>query len=114
MILGVYRYIDWYKEIPIIQILSIGTMNYKGIIVSQTEYDEKSKDKLPLYRANNDFKKGEFINVHESTDGKRILLHTNHFVDNFTPRSDFYLKEIADLVRPYLTRNISEPLTVQR
>ena len=114
VILGVYRYIDWYKEIPIIQILSSGTMNYKGIIVSQTEYDEKSKDKLPLYRANNDFKKGEFINVHESTDGKRILLHTNHFVDNFTPRSDFYLKEIADLVRPYLTRHISEPLTVQR
>ena len=114
VILGVYRYIDWYKEIPIIQILSSGTMNYKGIIVSQTEYDEKSKDKLPLYRANNDFKKGEFINVHESTDGKRILLHTNHFVDNFTPRSVFYLKEIADLVRPYLTRHISEPLTVQR
>ena len=114
VILGVYRYIDWYKEIPIIQILSSGTMNYKGIIVSQTEYDEKSKDKLPLYRANNDFKKGEFINVHESTDGKRILLHTNHFVDNFTPRSDFYLKEIADLVRPYLTRHISEPITVQR
>ena len=104
VILGVYRYIDWYKEVPIIQNLSGCAMNYKGIIVSQTEYDEKSKEKLPLYRANNDFKKGEFINVHESTDGKRILLHTNHFVDNFTPRSEVYLKEIADLVRPYLKK----------
>ena len=77
-------------------------MNYKGIIVSQTEYDEKSKDKLPLYRANNDFKKGEFINVHESTDGKRILLHTNHFVDNFQPRSDEWIKEMAVLVHRYI------------
>lgn len=104
VILGVYRYIDWYKEIPIIQNLSGGSMNYKGIIVSQTEYDENCKDRLPLYRANNDFKKGEFINVHESTDGKRILLHTNHFVDNFTPRSKIYLKEIADLVCPYMNK----------
>lgn len=102
VILDVYRYIDWYKEIPIIPNLSCGSMNYKGIIVSQAEYDEKNKDRLPLYRVNNDFKKGEFINVHESTDGKHILLHTNHLVDNFHPRSEMYMKEIANLVRPYL------------
>ena len=102
VILDVYRYIDWYKEIPIIQNLSCGSMNYKGIIVSQAEYDEKNKDRLPLYRVNNDFNKGEFINVHESTDGKHILLHTNHLVDNFHPRSEMYMKEIAVLVRPYL------------
>lgn len=104
VILGVYRYIDWYKEIPIIQILSSDTMNYKGIIVSQSEYDEKGKDRLPLYRVNNNFKKGEFINVHESTDGKRILLHTNHFVDKYQPRSKVWMKELADLVRPYLNK----------
>ena len=104
VILGVYRYIDWYKEIPIIQNFSSGAMNYKGIIVSQTEYDEKGKDRLPLYKANNNFKKGEFINVHEDADGKQILLHTNHFVDKYQPRSKVWMKELADLVRPYLNK----------
>lgn len=110
VILGVYRYIDWYKEIPIIQTFDGGVMNYiyKGIVVSEEEYshyDEKTKESLPLYRTNNGFKKGEFINVHESADGKHLLLHTNHFVDNYRPRSDFYLKELADLVRPYMNNN---------
>lgn len=107
VILGVYHYIDWYKEIPIIQNLSGGGMNYKGIIVSQTEYDEKNKDRLPLYRiAKNKFKKGEFINVHESADGKHLLLHTNHFLDRngyrLQPRSEDWMKELAGLVRPYI------------
>lgn len=109
VILGVYRYIDWYKEIPIIKNFDGGIMNYiyKGIVVSEDEYsryEEKDKDRLPLYRANNDFKKGEFINVHESADGKHILLHTNHFVDNYHPRSEVWMKELADLVRPYLNK----------
>lgn len=111
VILGIYRYIDWYKEIPIIQNFDGGVMNYiyKGIVVSEEEYsqyDEKTKEVLPLYKTNNGFKKGEFINVHKSADGKHILLHTNHFVDNFQPRSDIYLKELADLVRPYLNEEI--------
>lgn len=107
VILGVYRYIDWYKEIPIIQNFDGGVMNYKykGIIVSEDEYsqfDDKTKESLPLYRPNKYFKKGEFINIHKSTDGKHILLHTNHFVDNFQPRLDEWMKEMAYLVRPYL------------
>ena len=110
VILGVYRYIDWYKEIPIIQNFDGGVMNYKykGIVVSEDEYsqfDDKTKESLPLYKSNNNFKKGEFINVHESTDGKHILLHTNHFVDNYQPRSEEWMKELADLVRPYLLRS---------
>lgn len=109
VILGVYRYIDWYKEIPIIRNFDGGVMNYiyKGIVVSEDEYsqyDEKTKDILRLYRTNNGFKKGEFINVHESADGKHILLHTNHFVDKYQPRSYVYMKELADLVRPYLDK----------
>ena len=109
VILGVYHYIDCYKEIPIIQNFDGGIMKYryKGIVVSEDEYsqyNEKTKDSLPLYRTNNGFKKGEFVNVHESADGKHILLHTNHFVDNFQPRSDIYLKELADLVLPYLNK----------
>ena len=109
VILGVYRYIDWYKEIPIIQNFDGGVMNYiyKGIVVSEDEYsqyDEKTKESLPLYRSNNGFKKGEFINVHESADGKHILLHTNHFVDKYQPRSDIYMKELAGLVRRYLSK----------
>lgn len=106
VILNVYHYIDWYEEIPIILGFDGGVMNYvyKGIIVSETEYDEKIKDRLKLYRTNNRFKKGEFINVHESADGSHILLHTNHFVDKFQPRSDDYMKQLACLVRPYLNR----------
>lgn len=107
VILGVYRYIDWYREIPIIQNFDGGVMNYvyKGIIVSEEIYahfDEDTKKRMPLYRANNGFKKGEFINVHESANGKHVLLHTNHFVDNCHPRSKVWMKVLADLVRPYL------------
>jgi hypothetical protein len=107
VILAVYHYIDWYKEIPIIQNFDGGIMNYiyKGIVESEdtySQYDEKTKERLHLYRK--DFKKGEFVNVHESADGKHILLHTNHFVDNFQPRSDLYLQELANLVRPYLNK----------
>lgn len=109
VILGVYRYIDWYKDLSIIQNFDGGFMKYgyKGIVVSEDEYsqyDEKTKERLRLYRTNNGFKKGEFINVHESANGKHILLHTNHFVDNFQPRSYIYLKELADLVLPYLNK----------
>ena len=113
VILGVYHYIDWYKEIPIIQNFDGGIMNYiyKGIVVSEdaySQYDEKTKERLPLYRINNGLEKGEFINVHESADGKHLLLHTNHFVDGngkFShPRSIVWMKELADLVRPYLNK----------
>lgn len=109
VILGVYRYIDWYKDLSIIQNFDGGFMKYgyKGIVVSEDEYsqyDEKTKERIRLYRTNNGFKKGEFINVHESANGKHILLHTNHFVDNFQPRSYIYLKELADLVLPYLNK----------
>ena len=109
VILGVYRYIDWYKAIPIIKNFDGGLMNYayKGIIVSEEDYsqfDEDAKERLPLYKANNLFKNGEFINVHESVDGKHLLLHTNHFVDNFQPRSEVWMKELADLVRPYMSK----------
>ena len=109
VILGVYRYIDWYKDLSIIENFDGGVMNYKykGIVVSEKEYsqyDEKTKKRLPLYRPNNLFKKGEFINVHESVDGKHVLLHTNHFVDNFHPRSEDWMKELADLVCRYLNR----------
>jgi hypothetical protein len=109
VILGVYRYIDWYKDLSIIENFDGGVMNYKykGIVVSEKEYsqyDEKTKKRLPLYRPNNFFKKGEFINVHESVDGKHVLLHTNHFVDNFHPRSEDWMKELADLVCRYLNR----------
>ncbi len=106
VILGVYRYIDWYKEIPIIQNFDGGIMNYvyKGIIVSETEYNEKIKKSLPLFRINNKFKKGEFINVHESSDGKHLLLHTNHFVDNFQLRSEFWMGELADVIKEHLRK----------
>jgi hypothetical protein len=84
---------------------------YKGIVVSEdaySQYDEKTKERLPLYRINNGLEKGEFINVHESADGKHLLLHTNHFVDGngkFShPRSIVWMKELADLVRPYLNK----------
>lgn len=107
VILGIYHYIDWYKEIPIIKNFDGGLLNYtyRGIIVSEEEYsqfDEDDKRRLPLYRANNDFKKGEFINVHESADSKHLLLHTNHFVANFRPRSEAWMNELADLACPYL------------
>lgn len=107
VILGVYRYIDWYKDLSIIENFDGGIMKYiyKGIVVSEEEYsqfDERTKDRLRLYRTNSGFKKGEFINVHESVDGKHVLLHTNHFVDNFHPRSEDWMKELADLVCRYL------------
>ena len=106
VILGVYRYIDWYKEIPIIKNFDGGIMNYvyKGIIVSETEYNEKIKKSIPLFRINNKFKKGEFINVHESSDGKHLLLHTNHFVDNFQLRSEFWMGELADVIKEHLRK----------
>jgi hypothetical protein len=107
VILGVYRYIDWYKDLSIIENFDGGIMKYiyKGIVVSEEEYsqfDERTKDRLLLYRTNSGFKKGEFINVHKSANGKHILLHTNHFVDKYQPRSEVWMKELADLVRPYL------------
>ncbi len=113
VILGVYHYIDWYKDIHIIENFDGGVLNYvyKGIVVSEetySQFDEKTKERLPLYMANNGFEKGEFINVHESADGKHILLHTNHFLvgkgRSLQPRSDIWMKELADLVRPYLNR----------
>lgn len=110
VILGVYRYIDWYKDLSIIENFDGGIMNYiyKGIVVSEEEYskfDERTKDRLRLYKTNSELKKGEFINVHESANGKHILLHTNHFVDKYQPRSEVWMKELANLVRPYLLRS---------
>jgi hypothetical protein len=113
VILGVYHYIDWYNEIPIIQNFDGGIMNYtyKGIVVSEntySQYDEKTKERLPLYRINNgnSLEKGEFFNVHESADGKHLLLHTNHFLvkrgRKLQPRSKEWMNVLADLVRPYL------------
>lgn len=111
VILGVYHYIDWYKEIPIIKNFDGGIMNYtyKGIVVSEdtySQYDEKDKKRLPLYIINNGLEKGEFFNVHESDDGKHLLLHTNHFIvkkgHKLQPRSKEWMNVLADLVRPYL------------
>ena len=117
VILGVYHYIDWYKEIPIIKSFDGGIMNYihKGIVVSEntySQYDEKTKKRLPLYRMPkaNGLEKGEFFNVHESADGKHLLLHTNHFLvkkgRKSQPRSKEWMKNLADLVRPYLNEEI--------
>lgn len=105
VILSVYHYIDWYKDIHIIEQFDGGFLNYeyKGIIVSEDSFSLNPKG-LQLYKVNKGFKKGEFINVHESTDGKHILLHTNHFVDNFHPRSEIYLKEIAELTARCLNK----------
>ena len=116
VILGVYHYIDWYKDIPIVQNFDGGIMNYtyKGIVVSEetySQYDEKTRERLPLYslyRIKNELEKGEFFNVHESADGKHLLLHTNHFLIKkgykSQPRSDKWMKVLADLVLPYLNR----------
>lgn len=107
VIFDIYHYFDWYKDLNIIQNFDGGVLNYtyKGIIVSKetySHYDEATKSRMPLYRANNGFGKGDFINIHESADGKHILLHTSHFVDNYQPRSLVWMKELADVVRPYL------------
>lgn len=107
VIFDIYHYFDWYKDLHIIQNFDGGVLNYtyRGIIVSEetySHYDEATRNRLPLYRANNGFGKGDFINVHESADGKHILLHTSHFVDNYKPRSLVWMKELADVVRPYL------------
>lgn len=107
VIFDIYHYFDWYNDLQIIQNFDGGVLNYtyKGIIVSEetySHYDEATKSRMPLYRANNGFGKGDFINVHESADGKHILLHTSHFVDNYQPRSLVWMKELADVVRPYL------------
>lgn len=106
VIMAVYHYFDYFNDIPIIQNFDGGVLNYsyKGIIVSEeiyAQYDEDTKKRMPLYHANNGFKKGEFINVHESADGKHLLLHTSHFVDCYRPRSDVWMKELAAIVRPY-------------
>ncbi len=107
VIMAIYHYIDWYNDIPIIHNFDGGVLNYeyKGIIVSEdtySKYDEETKKRMPLFRTNNNFSKGNFINVHESADKKHILLHTNHFVDNSRPRSDVWMNELADIIRPYL------------
>lgn len=106
IILYIYHYFDWYSDINIIQAFEGETKyNYKGIIVSEevyAQYDEETKKRIPLYRANNDFKKGEFINVHISEDGTQILIHTNHFVYRYQPRSDVWMEELADTVKPFL------------
>lgn len=106
IILYIYHYFDWYRDINIIQAFEGETKyNYKGIIVSEevyAQYDEETKKRIPLYRANNDFKKGEFINVHISEDGTQILIHTNHFLDVYQPRSDVWMEELADTVKPFL------------
>ncbi len=111
IIFDIYHYIDWYSDLKILEkfggVKSNGEPNYsyKGIIVSEevyNQYDEKTKRRMPLYRVNNGFKKGEFINVHISKDGTQILLHTSHFVDNYHPRSDVWMKELADIVKPFV------------
>ena len=107
VIFDIYHYFDWYNDLHIIQNFDGGVLNYtyKGIIVSEdtySHYDEATKSRMPLYRANKEFRKGDFINVHESADGKHILLHTSHFVDNYQPRSKVWMKELADIVRPYI------------
>jgi len=113
VILGVYHYIDWYKEIHIIQNFDGGIMNYtyKGIVVSEdtySQYDEKTKERLRLYKIAKGLEKGEFFNVHESADGKHLLLHTNHFLvkrgRKSQPRSKEWMKVLADLVSSYLNK----------
>lgn len=113
VILAVYHYVDWYKDAHILENFDGGVLNYvyKGIVVSEETYcqfDEKSKERLSLYKTNNGFEKGEFINVHESANGRHILLHTNHFLVRkgrwLQPRTNIWMKELADLVRPYLNR----------
>lgn len=107
VIFDIYHYFDWYNDLQIIQNFDGGVLNYtyKGIIVSEetySHYTEARKSRMPLYRPNKKFRKGDFINVHESADGKHILLHTSHFVDNYQPRSMDWMEELADVVRPYL------------
>ena len=107
VIFDIYHYLDWYNDLHIIENFDGGVMNYtyKGIIVSEetySHYDETTRGRLPLYRPNKGFVKGDFINVHVSADGKHILLHTSHFVDNYQPRSRVWMNELADIVRPFL------------
>lgn len=109
VIFDIYHYFDWYKDLNIIQNFDGGELNYsyKGIIVSEETYshfDTETKKRLPLFHSNNGFAKGDFINIHESRDGKHVLLHTSHFVDNYQPRSEIWMKELANIVRPYLNK----------
>lgn len=111
VIFDIYHYLDWYRDIPIIQNFDGGVLNYryKGIITSEniySQYDDETQKRMPLYRVNNHFQKGDFINVHESADGKHILLHTSHFVDNYHPRSEDWMRELAETIRPYITMKL--------
>ncbi len=104
IILSCYKYIDMYK-IPIIDCFNDSDMGlkyeYKGIIVSEKGY----RGNLPLYNGQfSDYPlaKGEFINVHEGIDAggqKHLMLHTSHF----QMKTDSWIKQLADVVRPYLS-----------
>ncbi len=103
IILSCYKYIDTYN-IPIIDCFNDHEMEleyeYKGIIVSKEGY----RGGLPLYNgqfSNYPLAKGEFINVHEGIDARRqkhLMLHTSHF----QMKTDFWIKQLADIVRPYI------------
>lgn len=105
IILSCYKYIDQY-EIPIMDCFNDHDMGleyeYKGIIVSEEGY----RGNLPLYNgqfSNYPLAKGEFINVHEGLDAngqKHLMLHTSHF----QRKTDFWIKQLADVVRPDLSK----------
>lgn len=102
IILYIYHYYDWYGDINIIQALGgRKKFNYKGIIVSELQYDDAKKKGLQIYKVKDGFKKGEFINVHISEDGSQIIIHTNHFLF----RSKAWMDELADTVKPFLGDN---------
>lgn len=119
IILAIHRYHDYYltKEgCKITDFMGVkkGTKEdfyytYDGMLIAGEVYDSY-EDKSLILRYNsdslsnfNDMEKGEFINIHHSSDGKHIILHTNHSLRNgSTLHSEAYYKTIYELCQNFI------------
>ncbi len=118
IIFAIHRYRDYYlteKGCKITDFMGVkkGTKDdfyytYDGMLIPDEVYDSY-EDKSSILRYNSDglsdlngMKKGEFINVHHSSNDKHVILHTNHSLRNAsTLHTNAYYTTIYELCRDY-------------
>lgn len=119
IIFAIHRYHDYYlskdgHKITDFMGIRKGTQEdfyytYDGMLIPDKVYASyEDKSSILRYNSNslsnpNGMKKGEFINVHHSSNGKHIILHTNHSLRNgSTLHSNAYYTTIYELCRDFI------------
>ena len=87
---------QFFKRFPVVIIAAGHYVRDYGINIIGTKENKRFD---VVYKGN--IGKSGWINLHESSDSRRLLLHTKHFAAAI---SDDYIREIAELARPCKTK----------